>query len=75
MKIKKNNRLKKPSRKQMILYTLIYFASIILLVLSMTDLFSESIFKGKYILLYFLMIGVTFQTHKMHLNYWNLKNE
>lgn len=74
MKAIKNNWLKNPSPKQMILYTLLYITAILLLVLSMTNLFTESIFQGEYLLLYFLILGSTITTFKMHLNYWNLKN-
>lgn len=70
-----NDWMKNPSRKQMILFTLLYFAGILLLVLSMTDLFTESLFQGKYLLLYFLIIGSTLATFKIHLNYWNFKTK
>ncbi len=73
MKTKKNNWVKNPSRPQMILCTLVYFVSVVLLVLSMTDLFTENIFQGKYLLLYFVIIGATLATLKLHSNYWNLK--
>jgi len=73
MKTKKNNWFKNPSHKQIILSTLLYFTGILLLILSMTDLFTESIFQGKYSLIYFLILGSTLTTLKIHLNYRNLK--
>ena len=74
MKSKKNNWINNPSRKQMILFTLVYFIAILLLVLSMTNLFTESIIQKKYIMIYFLIIGSTLATIKVHQNYRKLKD-
>lgn len=45
-----NNWMKNPSCKQMILFTLLYFTGILLLGLSMTDLFTKSLSQRKYVL-------------------------
>ena len=74
MKYKKNNWINNPSRKQIILFTLVYLIAVLLLVLSMTNLFTESIIQKKYIMIFFLIISSTLATIKVHLNYWKLKN-
>ena len=74
MKTKKNNWINNPSRKQLLLFTLVYFIAILLLVLSMTNLFTESIIQKKYIMIYFLIIGSTLAIIKVHHNYWKLKD-
>lgn len=65
--------MKNLSRKQIVLFTIIYFAGMLLLVLSITNLFTESIFQGKYLALYFLIIGATLTMLKIHLSYWKPK--
>jgi len=75
MKKSKSNWLKVPTKKQLYLFTIAWFLSIILLVLSMTNLFSESIFQGKYLLIYFLIIWSTLTVYKLHSNYWKLAGQ
>ena len=74
MNFKKKNWINNPSRKQMILFSLVYFTGIVLLVLSMTNIFTESIIQRKYIIIYFLIIGSTIAAIKVHYNYWKLKD-
>jgi len=62
--------MKNPSRTQLTLFTLLSIFGIGLLVLVVTDLFTENPFKRKYLMLYFLAIGSAIATTKLHLNYW-----
>ena len=74
METVKRNFIKNPTRKNLILFILLWFVGIFLLTLSTTDLFTESFFQKKYIMIYFLMIGSTITTGKLYYNYWKNKN-
>ena len=74
METVKRNFIKNPTSKNLILFTLLWFVGIFLLTLSTTDLFSESFFQKKNVMIYFLMIGSTIATAKIHINYWKNKN-
>jgi hypothetical protein len=73
MKDKNESFLTNPTKKHSILFGLLWFISIILLTLSITDLFTESFFQKKYVMMYFLMIGSTVATGKLYFNYWKNK--
>ena len=70
METVKRNFIKNPTIKNLILFTLLWFVGILLLTLSTTDLFTESFFQKKYVIIYFLMIGSTIATGKLYFNYW-----
>jgi len=74
MKDKNESFLTNPTKKHLILFGLLWFVSIILLILSTTDLFTESFFQKKYVLIYFLMIGSTVATGKLYFNYLKKNN-
>ena len=63
-----------PSKKNLILFTSLWLFGLILLALSTTDLFTESFFQKRYVMIYFLMIGSTVATGKLYINYWKNKN-
>ncbi len=66
----KNNAFQNPTQRQLILFTLAGITGILLLVLSMTDLFTSSFFQREYLLLYFIIAGALITLSKMHINYW-----
>lgn len=70
----KRNFIKNPSKKDLILFTSLWLLGIILLTLSTTDLFTESFFQKKHVIIYFLMIGSTVTIGKLYFNYWKNKN-
>ena len=74
MEILKRNFITNPSKKILILFTSLWLLGITLLILAMTDLFTESILQRKYVMVYFLMIGSTIVTGKLYFNYWKNKN-
>jgi hypothetical protein len=74
METVKRNFIKNPTIKNLILFTLLWFVGILLLTLSTTDLFTESFFQKKYVIIYFLMIGSTIATGKLYFNYWKNKS-
>ncbi len=71
MKQVKTNWMNNPTRKQLILFTTLWILGITLLLLSMTDLFTESFFQKKNIIVYLLMIGSTLATFKLFRNFLN----
>ena len=73
MKDKKESFLKNPTKKHLIIFGLLWFISIILLTLSITDLFTESFFQKKYVMMYFLIIGSSITTGRLYFNYWKNK--
>jgi len=73
MKDKKESFLTTPSKKHLIIFGLLWFISIALLTLSITDLFTESFFQKNYTMMYFLMIGSTVAIGKLYFNYWKNK--
>ena len=73
MKREKTNWMNNPSIKQLILFTALWILANTLLILSMTDLFSESVFQRKYIMIYLLMIGSTLATLNLYRNFLKSK--
>ncbi|OAQ37938.1 hypothetical protein A5893_16335 [Pedobacter psychrophilus] len=57
------------SKNQVIGIIAICIIGNIMLLLSITDFFTTSFFKGKYLLLYFIMAGSMFTTYKVAINY------
>lgn len=74
MEIAKKNWKNNPSKKNLILFTGLWFLGIALLILSTTDLFKESFFQKKNLMIYFLIVGSTLATAKLHCKYWKNKN-
>lgn len=74
METVKRNFIKNPSKKNLILFTLFWLVGILLLTLSTTDLFTESFFQKKHIVIYFLMIASTITIVKVYFKYWNNQN-
>ena len=67
------NFFKNPSAKTLIIFTVLWFIGIALLILSATDLFSESLFQKKYIMICFLMTSSSLVTIKLYINYYKNK--
>ncbi|MBC7654104.1 MAG: hypothetical protein H7098_06450 [Oligoflexus sp.] len=57
------------SKKQVVAIIAICIIGNIMLLLSMTDFFTASFFKGKYLLLYFLIASSIFTAYKVVINY------
>ncbi|QSS98226.1 hypothetical protein [Psychroflexus sp. ALD_RP9] len=65
-----------PKKKHLASFGLLWLIGNGLLVLSITDLFTESFFQSNATMIYVLMIASTVVTAKLYFNYWliNLKN-
>ena len=65
-----NNWINNPTKKQLILAVLLGLTGFILLLLSMTNFFTETLFQGKYFILYFLLIGSGLTVYKVCRSYY-----
>ena len=70
MKTKRDNWPKNPSRNQVLFISALWVIGNLLIILSMTDLFSESIFQRRYFLLYLLILVSTLATLKIIISYF-----
>ncbi len=59
-----------PTKKQLLLTVLLGLTSFILLLLSMTNFFTETPFQGKYLILYFLLIFSGLTVYKVCRTYY-----
>lgn len=64
--------IKNPSKNNLILFSLIWLISNGLLIISLTDLFSESFFQKKYFMIYLSMVISTYVVLKLFINYLKL---
>ena len=62
-----------PTKRQMILTNIAWLTGVILMILAITNFFSDSAFKSKNLVLFFLMISATITEIKVTYNYF--KNE
>lgn len=69
-----NNIFFNPTKKAVIIITILWVISNFLLLISITDLFTESFFQKKYVMIYFLMLGSTVAVVKLHRNYWKCRS-
>ena len=65
-----NNWINNPTKKQMRFVILLGLIGIILLLLSMTNFFTETPLQGKYFSLYFLLISSGLIVYKVCRNYY-----
>jgi divalent metal cation (Fe/Co/Zn/Cd) transporter len=65
-----NNWIKNPTKKQMTMTLLIGLIGFVLLLLSMTNFFTETPFQGKYLMLYILQIGAGLTIWKVCRSYY-----
>ena len=65
----KRNFYHNPTSKTVIIFWVIWLISNMLLILSITDLLTESFFQKEYLMIYFLMIASTIATIKVQMNY------
>ncbi len=66
----KNNFIQHPTRKNLFVFTSLWLLGTSLLVLSMTDLFTESFFQKGHSGIYLILISSTTFLSKLYVNYW-----
>lgn len=69
----KNSWVKNPTKTQMILSSSAWATGVILIILSITNFFTENIFHKKFLILYFLVIASTYTVITVVANYFNNK--
>ena len=74
MKKAQTNWMSNPTKKQLILFTLIWFIGIFLITISIADLFRESFFKNSNPITYVLIIMSTITIAKLYRNFQWLNN-
>ena len=75
MEKRETNWMNNPTKKQVILFTALWFVGNFLLVISLTDLFRENFFQQGSFMIYSLMTMSTVTIVKQHLNYLKHKTK
>ncbi len=71
----KKNILQNPTKTNLIVFTLLWMVSVILITLSVTDLFTESVFQKRYIPVFIIGLASSIMVAKLYYNYFkNKKN-
>lgn len=71
----KKNILQNPTKTNLIVFTLLWMVSVILITLSVTDLFTESVFQKRYIPIFIIVLASSRMVAKLYYNYFkNKKN-
>ena len=70
----RHNYIKYPTRKFLLIFLVSWIISTFLIILSITNFFTESFFNSRYILMYYLMILSSISSIKLILNYKKNKN-
>lgn len=69
------NLLKQPTKKIWLIFTALSMIGIFLLLLSMSNLFTESIFKDGFMMLHFLILFNAFFVIKLNYHYFKNKTQ
>jgi len=69
----KRNWVTHPTKRNLLIILTVWTIGISLLIISTTNLFTESFFNKKYILIYAMMIMSTWTTSKVTLNYFKTR--
>jgi uncharacterized membrane-anchored protein len=75
MKYIKSDWVKNPTKKQVVMASLIWLIGLILLLLPMTDFFSESPLKRKFLGVALLLVMATFTLFCVYLNYFRNRSK
>jgi hypothetical protein len=65
-----NNWIKNPTKKQLSVTVLLGVAGFILLLLAMTNFFTETPFRAKYLMIYFLLVANILTVYKVSKAYY-----
>lgn len=71
--LKTNNWLNNPTRKQVSIILVLFFVSIFLMLIGVTNFVKEPFFQGKNFVVYFLILGAAGTTFKICNNYYKNK--
>lgn len=65
-----NHWIHNPSKKQLLVATIIYLSGMSLLLLALTDFFSQSVFTNSSFMVGFLIAGATAAVLRQYINYF-----
>ena len=68
------NILQNPTKTNLIVFTLLWMISVVLILLSSTNLFTESVFQKRYIPVFIIVLASSIMIAKLYYNYFKNKN-
>lgn len=71
----KGNWFTNPTGRQLFILTVVLGISVLLLILSLSDLFAENFFKKTSVLTYAMIFIATLVVVNLHLNYWKNRSK
>lgn len=69
----KKNILQNPTKTNLIVFTLLWMVSVVLIILSVTDLFTQTVFQKKYIPVFIIVLASSRVIAKLYFNYFKNK--
>ncbi|TXF75060.1 hypothetical protein [Chryseobacterium sp.] len=72
---KLENWVHNPSKKTVIIFSTLSVIGITLNLLAMSDLFTETVFQSKYLMMWFIMVANVFVVATICINYFNKRRQ
>ncbi|WP_028282202.1 hypothetical protein [Olleya marilimosa] len=69
----KKNILQNPTKANLIVFTLLWMVSVVLIILSVTDLFTQTVFQKRYIPVFIIVLALSRVIAKLYFNYFKNK--
>ena len=69
----KKNILQNPTKTNLIVFTLLWMVSVVLIILSATDLFTQTVFQKRYIPIFIIVLASSRVIAKLYFNYFKNK--
>ena len=69
----KKNILQNPTKTNLIVFTLLWMVSVVLIILSVTDLFTQTVFQKRYIPVFIIVLASSRVIAKLYFNYFKNK--
>ena len=69
----KKNILQNPTKANLIVFTLLWMVSVVLIILSVTDLFTQTVFQKRYIPVFIIVLASSRVIAKLYFNYFKNK--
>ena len=69
----KKNILQNPTKTNLIVFTLLWMVSVVLIIFSVTDLFTETVFQKRYIPVFIIVLALSRVIAKLYFNYFKNK--
>lgn len=69
----KKNILQNPTKTNLIVFTLLWMVCVVLIILSVTDLFTQTVFQKRYIPVFIIVLASSRVIAKLYFNYFKNK--